>query len=319
MRHSSAARVAASITTVLGSLLCASAQEAVFKAGVDLVHVTAVVTDGDGRFVPGLTRDDFIVRDNGKPQEIVAFSSERVPISLGILLDVSTSMTDGQLATAREAVNQFIGLLGKDDELFLIEFARTGRILQNWTQDREAFSRALARANQVPLVAVSGQEGVYGQEGNSGTSVFDAVATSLEIAAKGVHQKKTVLLISDGNDTSSRRTAKQVQEAIRASEVLVYARGIDGGRTMGPGGPVDSCVDERALRRLTDDTGGRAEVVKGFMNLGQATARLATEFNRQYLIAYAAPTSRDGRWHEIKVEVRKRGATVRARKGYIAP
>ncbi len=310
MRHSSAARVAASITTVLGSLLCASAQEAVFKAGVDLVHVTAVVTDGDGRFVPGLTRDDFIVRDNGKPQEIVAFSSERVPISLGILLDVSTSMTDGQLATAREAVNQFIGLLGKDDELFLIEFARTGRILQNWTQDREAFSRALARANQVPLVAVSGQEGVYGQEGNSGTSVFDAVATSLEIAAKGVHQKKTVLLISDGNDTSSRRTAKQVQEAIRASEVLVYALGVDGGR---------SGVDERALRRLTDETGGRAEVVKGFMNLGQATARLATEFNRQYLIAYAAPTSRDGRWHEIKVEVRKRGATVRARKGYIAP
>ena len=152
---------------------------------------------------------------------------------------------------------------------------------------------------------------------NSGTAVFDAVATSLGFAAQGVHPKKAVLVISDGVDTSSRRTIKQVQEAIRASEVLVYALGVDGGSSGPVRGPHRRSVDTRALRTLTDDTGGRTEVVKGFKNLDKATARLADEFNQQYVLGYAAP-NRDGRWHTIKVEVRKKGSKVRARAGYTA-
>jgi VWFA-related protein len=125
-----------------------------------------------------------------------------------------------------------------------------------------------------------------------------------------------VLVISDGVDTSSRRTVKQVQDAIRASEVLVYALGVD----PGAGGMFgfDSGVNTKALRKLTDETGGRTEVVKGFKNLDKATTRLADEFNQQYVLGYAAP-NRDGRWHTIKVDVRKKkGSKVRARAGYIA-
>ena len=287
------------------------AQETVFKAGVDLVDLAVTVTDRDGRFISGLTKDDFVIQDEGKPQEIVAFSSERVPVSLGVLLDVSGSMTDDQLTTGRSAISHFaFDLLDKEDELFLTEFAARGRVLQLWTRNRDHFSDALGRANKEPLQSrVDYQPGI-GRTFNYGTAVRDAVAASLPLAAKGAHRKKAVLIISDGIDTSSLRTVKQVQDAIRASEVLVYALGVDGG---------SGSVDTKALRRLTDDTGGRTEVVKGFKDLEKATAQLAAEFNQQYLIGYAASTNRDGRWHRIKVEVRnKKGAKVRARAGYIA-
>jgi Ca-activated chloride channel homolog len=296
------------------------AQETVFKAGVDLVDLAVTVTDRDGRFVSGLTKNDFVVYDDGKPQEIVTFSSDRVPVSLGILLDVSGSMTDDQLTTGRLAINRLaFELLDSADELFLMEFAGRGRLLQTWTRNRELFSRALARANEEPLQGrVDYQPGV-GRTVNYGTSVRDAVATALPLAAKGAHRKKAVLIISDGIDTSSRRTVKQVQEAIRASEVLVYALAVDGDAAGWASVLSGShSVDTRALRRLTDETGGRTEVVKGFRNLEKATAQLADEFNQQYVIGYASP-DRDGRWHSIKVEVRKKkGAKIRARAGYTA-
>jgi Ca-activated chloride channel family protein len=317
MRRRSVALVAGSVAAAFLTLIPVSAQRAVFRAGVDVVQVAATVTDDDGRFISGLTRDDFIVYDDGKPQEIETFSSERLPVSLAVLLDVSVSMTDDQLVTARAAIGSFISLLGDDDELFLMEFASRGRMLQNWTRDREAFRRALARANQFPVTPTDQEQSAVANFLYSGTAVFDAVATSLGFAAQGVHPKKAVLVISDGVDTSSRRTVKQVQDAIRASEVLVYALGVEGGSSafglLGEGG-----VDARALRKLTDETGGRTEVVKGFKNLDKAIARLAAEFNQQYVISYAAPSIRDGRWHAIKIEVRKKGSKVRARAGYTA-
>jgi len=322
VRHPSIALVAVTATAALLAIIDARAQQPVFKGGVDLVKVTATVTDGDGRFISGLTRDNFVIHDDGKPQEIVTFSSERVPVSLGMLLDVSGSMSEGRLATARAAINRFVfDLLGKEDELFLMEFAGRFRMVQTWTRDRDTFSRAVARSNP-SLAQFGGAGSSRGRPQLSaagwGTAVFDAVATSLGIAAEGIHQKKAVLIISDGKDTSSRRTVKEVQESIRRSEILVYALAVDGADDE-DGLFTEGGVDARALRKLTEDTGGRTEVVKGFKNLGEATAKLADELNQQYTIGYAAPANRDGRWHAIKVEVvKKRGAKVRARSGYIA-
>ena len=319
MRNSPVALVVLAALAALPALIEArqAAQQAVFKAGVDVVEVAATVTDDDGRFVRGLTKEDFIVYDDGRPQEIVAFSSERRPVSLGVLLDVSISMTDEQLATARAAIDHFVTMLGEGDELFLMEFAARGRMLQNWTRDRHLFSLALARANQVPLTPIDqGQSDIVGRTINSGTAVFDAVAMSLEFAAQGQHPKKALLVISDGADTSSRRSVREVQDAIRVSDVLVYALGVDVPLRMF--GLTYAGVDARALRRLTDDTGGRTEVVNGLKNLAPAIARLAAEFNEHYVIGYATPAHRDRRWHSIKVDVRSRGAKVRARAGYVA-
>jgi VWFA-related protein len=271
---------------------CVRTQQ-VFRSGVDLVYITATVADSHGRFVRDLHQEDFTILDDGKPQEIVSFNAQRVPISLGIVLDVSGSMTPDKMAAARAAITHFTNdLLDKDDELFLSTFAIRTFLRQPWTKDRDAIRRALSRVQTGP-----------------GTAIYDAIRSVLPIAGTGAYDKKALLLVSDGDDRNSRTPLKQVQDMIRTSEVLVYALGVEADHER---------VDAGHLRKLTDDTGGRTEIVKGFKNLDTATAKLAEELNQQYLIAYVTPHERDGRSHTIRVEVRKHGVTVRTRSGYVA-
>lgn len=183
-----------------------------FKSGVELVNVTATVSDDNGHFVTGLTKDDFTVFEDGQAQDISQFSNERVPVSLGILLDTSGSMTPEKMSSARNAIDRFIyDLLGKDDELFFMQFASVPDLLQGWTYDRRAISRAVGQ------VTAAG-----------GTAMYDAIAQALPIAADGRNQKKAILLISDGNDTNSRTSVGALRNMIRESEVMVYALGVDG-------------------------------------------------------------------------------------------
>jgi Ca-activated chloride channel homolog len=265
--------------------------QTVYRSGVDLVYVTATVVDADGRFVAGLSAEDFVVSEEGRPQKIVGFSANRVPVSLGIALDVSVSMTPPQMETARAAIRRLAnGLLGAGDELFFAVFERRTSLLQQWTLDRELFGRALDSAT------VGGT-----------TALYDAVQSLLPVVESGRHDKKALLVVSDGDDRASRITQSDLQRSVRATDVLVYALGVDGG----------SGINTRSLRRFTDETGGRTEVVNGFRNLDAATTRLADELNRQYQLAYVMPGARDGRWHSIKVELRQKGVVVRARSGYV--
>jgi Ca-activated chloride channel homolog len=315
-----------------------------FKSGVELVNVTATVSDDNGYFVSGLTKDDFTVFEDGLQQEITNFSNERVPVSLGILLDTSGSMTPEKMASARRAIDRFVyDLLDKNDELFFMQFASVPDLLQGWTYDRRAISRAVAEVSA-----------------EGGTAMYDAVARALPIASDGRNQKKAILLISDGNDTNSRTSVGALRNMIRESEVMVYALGVDGndvstytpqqprqpsgprfpiplprGRGRFPGFPFspqigfppiggvwgragNEHVNENALRAITDDTGGRTEIVRGFADLPAATEHIADELSKQYYLGYNNAGKKDGKWHAIKVEVRNRHYTVRARKGYVA-
>jgi VWFA-related protein len=308
-----------------------------FRSGVEVVNVTATVTDESGRFVSGLRKEDFTVFDDNERQEISHFSSERVPVSLGILLDASGSMTSDKMSASRAAIDRFIyDLLGPDDELFFMEFNDRPRLTQQWTNDRRSISRAVSR--------------VHAQ---GGTAIYDAVADALPLASNGQNRKKAILVISDGNDANSSISVGELRQQIRESEVLVYALGVDGtarrsngGGTITtppptlpipfpfpfPGGrrPVlpqitgvysrgnSERVNAGALRQMTDDTGGRTEIVRGFDGLEAATSRLADEFSKQYSIGYASPGRKDGRWHTIRLEVKDRRMTVRARRGYVA-
>ena len=314
----------------------------IFQGGVDLINVVATVTDGDGRFVRGLRREDFAIFDDGNRQEVTYFSDDRVPVSLGIVLDTSGSMTADKMSAARSAIDRLIyDLLGDDDELFFLEFGNRPNLVQEWTTDRRAISRAMARVTPA-----------------GGTAMYDAVASALPLAGIGRHPKKALLVISDGNDTNSRMSIAALQPLIRESEVLVYALGVDGtaaatpsrprvrippripfpfpgrgpripgrgpgrrsppiipGRTWSVGTP--ERVDADALRRITDDTGGRTEIIRGFRGLDGATSRIAEELSRQYALGYERPGHRDGKWHVIRVEITDRELTVRARHGYIA-
>ena len=335
-------RIASAFPTLAAVAVAAvtvSAQDGFrFRSGVELINVTATVTDDTGRFVSSLQKGDFTLYEDGKQQEITHFSNERVPVSLGILLDASGSMTPDKMAAARAAIDRFIfDLLGPEDELFFVEFANVPRLTQQWTKDRRSLSRAVGRVNPA-----------------GGTAIYDAVAEGLPFAEAGQNRKKALLVISDGNDTNSSTSVSELRQLIRESEVLVYALGVDGtasSRNNGgvvvrppqlpipipfpfPGGgrrPIlpqiggtwsrsspSERVNADALRQITDDTGGRTEIVRGFDGLDAATARIADELSKQYYLGYTSAAEKDGRWHAIRLEVRDRRLNVRARRGYVA-
>ena len=337
-----------------------------FRTGIELINVTATVTDMNGRFVSGLRQEDFRVYQDDEQQPITHFNSERVPVSLGIILDTSGSMDGEKMAAAKMALNRFLlDLLGPDDEVFLYRFDSTPELVHEWTTDRRRVSDALNRIQP-----------------RGGTAMYDAVAEAIPLAQAGKHRKKALVIISDGNDTSSRTAILELKQQIRETEVLVYAIGIDaqipteqwnwrsplagimpasfqkpipfpfprpGGttrrppRTLPPTNPGprfppgrppvtppatnprnpnrvigDDRVNVAALRDITDDSGGRTEVIRTARDLDPATAGIADELSKQYYLGYASTGVKDGRWHSIRVEVRDGRYHVRARRGFVA-
>jgi VWFA-related protein len=334
-----------------------------FRTGVELINVNATVTDQSGRFVSGLTRDDFRLFDDEAMQTITHFSADRVPVSLGIVLDTSGSMDGDKIRAARDALDRFLRqLLDVDDEVFLYRFDNEPQLLQDWTKDKRAVSDAVSRIQP-----------------RGGTALYDAVAEAVQMAQQGHNRKKAVIIISDGNDTSSHTDVFAVKQLIRETEVLVYAIGVDaaptdfrdnfppfgrwfpqsrfqrtqpprpfpfplpGGRRpptqptppvpvpQPPQGPTggssggsrhhggtEDRVNVAALRDITDDSGGRTEIIRYARDLDPATAGIADELSKQYYLGYPAKGPKDGRWHAIRVEVRNPSFHVRARRGYVA-
>ncbi|MDP6609530.1 MAG: VWA domain-containing protein, partial [Vicinamibacterales bacterium] len=283
------------------------------------MNVTATVTDDRGRFVDGLSRHDFRIYEDGSPQEISHFSAERVPVSLGIVLDTSGSMAGEKMRSAQRALDRFLfDLLDPVDEVFLYRFSNYPILVRGWTTDRRDVSGALRRVDPV-----------------GGTAMYDTVAEAVPLANRGAHRKKALVIISDGNDTNSVTDPHSLRQLVRETEVLVYAIGIDGGnrtaatlrvppraplpmpfpvpggdgrsprypRQRAPSRQGDRSVNEAALRELTDDSGGRTEIIRSADDLDPATAGVANELSRQYYMAYPAQSHRDGRWHSIEVEV----------------
>jgi Ca-activated chloride channel homolog len=321
-----------------------------FRSGIELVNVTATVSDASGRFVPGLRQEDFFVYEDEELQTVTHFSAERVPVSLGIAVDTSGSMAGDKIQEAQSALDRFLfELLDKQDEIFLYRFSNYPTLLQGWTSDRQMLTRALGRLTP-----------------NGGTAMYDTVAEAIPLAQKGQNRKKALLVISDGNDTASGTSVTAVKHLIRESEVLVYAIGIDGenvpaerrppppprlpipipfpipggrggfgGRggtgpqppPIGGGGGTgnwsrgsrnDDRVNVVALRDMTDDSGGRTEIIRDPRDLNPATAGIADELSKQYYLGYPSAGKKDGRWHAIRVEVRNKSLRVRARRGYVA-
>ena len=311
-----------------------------FRSTTELINVTATVTDASGRFASGLRREDFVVREDGVRQQISHFSSERVPVSLGIVLDVSGSMSGEKYRAAERALSRFLyDLLAPDDEVFILSFSDQTELVSDWTTDRQRLAAGLARIRP-----------------RGGTALYDAVAEAVPMAQGGRHKKKALVVISDGNDTDSSTDPSALQSLIRETEVLVYAIGIDGagasssgtwtgqpqvrlpfpfpmpgggtwGRprprypnpnTGGMRGGSGERVNTEVLRGITDDSGGRTELIRYAQDLDPATASIADELSQQYSIGYVPPRARDGRWHTIQVEVAGGRHQVRARRGYLA-
>jgi VWFA-related protein len=294
------------------------------RVDVRLVNIIATVTDEYGRYVGNLTADDFVVQEDGAPQKISHFSQDHdVPVSVGIVLDTSGSM-ERKIRTAVDAVDRFIRRTNEEDEVFLMTFSSEPLLRQDFTNDRNKLSQALRK------MWVTG-----------GTALYDAVNQAIDKVQLGRHEKRTILVITDGQDTSSVAKLDEVLQNIRQQEVLVYAIGIAptagsqksglvpfnlplpgilSGRSSAQNRRDD--VDMKVLHAFAENSGGRAFLLsEGFSRRGteieKVLTKVADELRSQYTLGYYPPQPDDGRFHTIQVRTRT-GHPVRTRQGYIA-
>ncbi len=269
-----------------------------FRAGVEIVQMAATVVDADGRLVGGLGRDDFEIFEDGRPQPLTHFTRDRVPLSVGVVLDVSQSMFGQRIDDARLALDQFLtDRLDVGDEVFISVFNHEPSIAVPWTVGPRELRNRLDHVRP------------WG-----GTSIYDAMMNALPLFDVRRHPRAAVVLISDGSDTGSLADVRDVRRQLRRSAAFVYAIAIDAPDTRA----INDRVNPFALREITTESGGYTEVVRDSPDLGPATARIAEELNHQYMLGYRPTRPADGSYRSIRVRVAGRNHTVRTRRGYVA-
>jgi VWFA-related protein len=270
----------------------------VLRSGIEVTAIAATVRDAQGGLVTGLERGRFEVYEDGERQTITQFTNERVPVSLGVLLDTSDSMFGQRIKDARSAVEHFLfELLDKTDEYCALSFNHQPHVMIGWTSTPGPMRSALD-----------------GLKPWGGTAVYDAVLASLPMIARRSRERAALLIISDGADTASDASLRDVHAALARSEAFVYAIAIDSPERR----PINTGVNPTTLREITDDSGGRTEVVQSSADIAEAAARIAEELNHQYLFGYTSSHGADGKYHSIRVRIPGADYRIRARSGYVA-
>jgi Ca-activated chloride channel homolog len=304
------------VACVAGAPGVSGRQQPVFRGTGDAVRLFVTVTDRDGRLVPQLTRDDFELRDEGKPQPITLFDNTPQPIRLIVMLDVSGSM-EGNLPLLRAAAQQLFARLRPDDRARLGTFGRDVTISPSFTRDPDELRRVLPDtiAPDAP------------------TPLWRAIDEALDGFEGEGEERSVVLVLSDGKDSGPidfrQRYVSQAEviDRARKADVMVYGIGMRSRSTqrMPPGigrgalqAMLTADLPDPGLARVAQETGGGYTEIRYGQDLGAAFAQVADELHSQYLIAFAPPR-RDGKTHDIDVRLAQRGLTARARKNYVAP
>jgi len=276
--------------------------ETIIKENTEVVTLTVTVTDPYNRLVTGLDRQHFEVFEDKVKQNVEYFKDDDAPASVGIIFDVSGSMRT-KLPRSREALKAFIQTCHGDDDFFLVTFNQLASSIADFT-DGNTLSGKLTLL-----------------EGHGQTAVYDAAYLGVEKVQHGRHSKRALLLISDGQDNSSRYTFNELRKLLKEADVQIYCIGIveEGADA---GGPLD-LAGQSILEEIAHVTGGQAFFPRSAAELEDATTRIALELRHQYSLGYLPTTARrDGKWHKIKVQVNPpRGLphlTVRAKDGYYA-
>jgi len=302
------------------------------RVDVRLVNVVATVADSKGTFVSSLTADDFTLYEDGVAQKIAHFTQDRdVPVSVGIVLDTSGSMTS-RIGSATAGITRFIESIHADDDVFIMTFARNVSLVQDFTSDRRKLSRALGS------IRIEG-----------GTAFYDGVRHALEKIKEGRHDKKAILVFSDAMDMGSKATLEDVLLNVRRSEVLVYGLGTDqttyadtsehvpftlptpasagrGPRNTRPaaggrGAVASNGVNLKVLNQLSTSSGGQEFLLSGtvmdtgFSRIDAILAQIADEMRSQYTLGYYPSAPDNGQFHSIRVVTRPE-YRVRTRAGY---
>jgi len=268
-----------------------------FRSAVQTVLVTVTVVDGNGRLITGLGKNDFDVYEDGQRQPVTQFSDQRVPVSLGVLLDASDSMRGQPIVDARSALDRFVGdLLDPGDEAFVASFNHLPRIVAPWTQPPATLRSRLDALRPT-----------------GGTAIYDALVASAPLFERRMHTRSALIVISDGADTASDRTLQQARDVIRRTDPFVYAIAIDSADAR-----ASTQVNPEALRNITGPSGGYTELVRQPADLAPATERIAYELNHQYTIGYTPQRPPDGSWRMIRVRIKDQPYFARARRGYFS-
>jgi Ca-activated chloride channel family protein len=268
----------------------------------DLITLNVTLTDTYGRYVTGLSKEAFTVLDDKETQEITFFSDEDAPVSLGVIFDVSGSMGKDKIIKAREALKHFIETSHDGDEYFLIGFNQRSQVLLDRTRDSNALLTKLT------YVQTKGQ-----------TALYDACYLGVEKVTRGTHPKRALLIISDGQDNSSRYTFSELRRILKETDVLIYAIGItDSGNPNGL-----DIAGQSILEELAGVTGGHAFFPDTAAEMNEIFERIAIELRHQYSIGYKPKNFvNNGKWHKVKVKVQPpRGLPklyVRTKDGYFA-
>ena len=302
--------------TSLTSVLLAGQSQPVFRGSGESVRMFATVTDREGRLVTTLTRDDFEVRDEGKPQPITTFDNSPRPIRLIVMLDVSGSMS-GNLPLLREAAEQLFARLLAEDRARVGVFGHDVVISPSFTREVKELRAAL------PTTIAP----------DAPTPLWRALDEAMSALSAEAEERRVILVLSDGKDSGPvsfrTRFVSQVEVIDRArnDDVMVYAIGMRSRAArpaspgIGPGGlqaMMTADLPDAGLARVAEETGGGYTEIRFGQDLGAAFARVADELHSQYLIGFAPP-KRDGKVHKIDLRVSQRALTPRGRKSYVAP
>jgi Ca-activated chloride channel family protein len=269
---------------------------------VDLVLVPVAVTDSFGRLITGLDKDNFQIYEGKEKQAIRTFSSEDSPVSVGILFDTSSSMTN-KIDRARDAVRQILATANPQDEFFLITFAGSPEVVTDFTDSGDDLQNRLLSATP-----------------KGGTALLDAIYLGISKMRQSKHARKALLIISDGGDNRSRYSEREIRSLMRESDTLVYAIGIYDRYFS----TLEEQIGPALLSKISKETGGRMFTVDSLNDLSDAASKIGVELRNQYVVGYRPMTPRsDGKWHKIKVRLSlPKGlphCEVHAKQGYYAP
>ena len=279
------------------------------KVGVDLVNVLFTVADRKGHLVADLARQDFLIEEDGRKQEIQFFSRENeLPLTLGLVVDTSPSVRN-VFDQERTAASRFFGQVMRPKDLaMVIGFDKSVTLFQDFTEDPRLLQRSIDSLELGPIM-------------DGGTSLYDAVYLATREKLRAETGRKAVILISDGEDTTSKVRDEEALKAVHDADTVVYSLAV-GGRWPGMRryrGAALRIGNYGSMKRLSEETGGTFFDIGSRTELTEAFARIDDELRSQYSIGYVSlNTARDGKYRRIKILPRDATFRIQARKGYYA-
>jgi VWFA-related protein len=273
-------------------------QEATFRTDTRLVVLNVSVFDKDGKIVRDLGKSAFTIYENDEKQTLSTFRQEDVPISLGLIIDTSASMTDKRDRVASAALSM-VKASNPDDEVFIINFNESAVLSKEFTNNIKDLENSLRNLDP-----------------KGETAMRDALLLGIEHLRHRAHRdKKVLLVVTDGEDNSSMETQAHLVEVAQQNDVIIYAIGL-----LGAEEPASAARAKKQLGELTVQTGGQSWFPTDVAEIANITPQIAHEIRNQYILAYT-PTNlaADGSFRKIRVEVDVPGAVVRTRAGYYAP